>query len=156
MRLAFVEVWRVRYGESDGIAGTHYLAVALGSTVGGQAGSRVLDFLYRRLKLRNGGAGTPEMRLPLLMVTAALLPIGLLIYGWTAQRRLYWLLPDIGVFIFSVGIGGNWLCIQTYLVDNYALLAASAIASVSSFRAFAGFGFPLFAGRDRPWLSIVC
>ncbi|EEB87788.1 hypothetical protein MPER_14719, partial [Moniliophthora perniciosa FA553] len=31
------------------------------------------------------------------------------------------------------------------LVDNYALHAASAIAAVSSFRALAGFGFPLFA-----------
>lgn len=30
-------------------------------------------------------------------------------------------------------------------MDNYALHAASAIAGVSSFRAFAGFGFPLFA-----------
>lgn len=30
-------------------------------------------------------------------------------------------------------------------VDNYALYAASAIAGVVSFRAFAGFGFPLFA-----------
>lgn len=30
-------------------------------------------------------------------------------------------------------------------VDNYSLHAASAIAGVSSFRAFAGFGFPLFA-----------
>ncbi|KZV94680.1 MFS general substrate transporter [Exidia glandulosa HHB12029] len=161
----FVEVWRVRYGEADGLAGTHYLAVFLGSTVGGQAGSRVLDFLYRRLKARNGGVGTPEMRLPLLMVTATTLPIGLLIYGWTAEHRLFWLLPDIGVFIFSVGIGGNWLCIQTYLVDNYALLAASAIAAVSSFRAFAGFGFPLFAdamysklgdGWGNSILALVC
>jgi hypothetical protein len=30
-------------------------------------------------------------------------------------------------------------------VDSYAIHAASAIAGVSSFRAFAGFGFPLFA-----------
>jgi hypothetical protein len=60
--------------------------------------------------------------------------------------------------------GANWTCIQTYLVsfscfssivrgsyefmrkvDSYAIHAASAIAGVSSFRAFAGFGFPLFA-----------
>lgn len=32
-------------------------------------------------------------------------------------------------------------------MDNYALHAASAIAGVSSFRAFAGFGFPLFADK---------
>jgi hypothetical protein len=32
-------------------------------------------------------------------------------------------------------------------VDSYALHAASAIAGVVSFRAFAGFGFPLFADK---------
>ena len=31
-------------------------------------------------------------------------------------------------------------------VDSYALHAASAIAGVVSFRALAGFGFPLLAG----------
>ncbi|KAG6914330.1 hypothetical protein DXG01_000978 [Tephrocybe rancida] len=124
------------YGETTGIAGIHYLAIALGSTVGGQIGARALNSVYRRLKARNGGVGTPEMRLPLLMVSATTLPIGLVLYGWAAQERLFWLVP-----------GGNWTCIQTYLVDNYALHAASAIAGVSSFRALAGFGFPLFADK---------
>ncbi|TFK35100.1 MFS general substrate transporter [Crucibulum laeve] len=143
----FVKVFTEQYGETTGIAGIHYLAIALGSTVGGQVGARVLNVVYRKLKARNGGVGTPEMRLPLLMVSATTLPIGLLIYGWTANARVFWLVPDIGVFIFSIGIGGNWTCIQTYLVDNYALYAASAIAGVSSFRALAGFGFPLFADK---------
>ncbi|KAG5724432.1 hypothetical protein E4T56_gene15885 [Termitomyces sp. T112] len=143
----FVEVFTGLYGETSGIAGIHYLAIALGSTFGGQVGARALNSVYRKLKAKNGGVGTPEMRLPLLMVSATTLPIGLLIYGWTANARLFWLIPDLGVFIYSVGIGGNWTCIQTYLVDNYALYAASAIAGVTSFRALAGFGFPLFADK---------
>ncbi|KAF5363756.1 hypothetical protein D9756_001106 [Leucocoprinus leucothites] len=144
---SFVKVYTDQYGETTGLAGVHYLAVALGSTVGGQIGARALNIIYRKLKARNGGVGTPEMRLPLLMVSATTLPIGLVIYGWTANARLFWFLPDLGVFIYSIGIGGNWTCIQTYLVDNYALYAASAIAGVSSFRSFAGFGFPLFADK---------
>ncbi|KAG7441627.1 MFS general substrate transporter [Guyanagaster necrorhizus] len=148
---SFVKVYTDQYHENTGISGLHYLAIALGSTVGGQVGARVLNRIYVRLKVKNGGIGTPEMRLPLLMVSATTLPIGLLIYGWTANARIFWLAPgpliDIGVFIYSIGIGGNWTCIQTYLVDNYALHAASAIAGVSSFRAFAGFGFPLFADK---------
>ncbi|PFH46378.1 hypothetical protein AMATHDRAFT_88360 [Amanita thiersii Skay4041] len=143
----FVKVFKEQYGESTGIAGIHYLAIALGSTVGGQAGARILNYVYRRLKEKNGGVGTPEMRLPLLMVSSMTLPIGLLIYGWTANARVFWFVPDLGVFIYSVGIGGNWTCMQTYIVDNYALHAASAIAGVVSFRAFAGFGFPLFADK---------
>ncbi|KAJ3907516.1 MFS general substrate transporter [Lentinula edodes] len=161
----FVQVFTDLYGENSGIAGVHYLAIALGSTVGGQIGARVLNTIYRRLKARNGGVGTPEMRLPLLMVSATTLPIGLLIYGWTAEARLFWLIPDLGVFIYSIGIGGNWTCIQTYLVDNYALHAASAISGVVSFRAFAGFGFPLFAdelyeklgyGWGNSILALIC
>ncbi|KAF8890418.1 MFS general substrate transporter [Infundibulicybe gibba] len=143
----FVKVFTDQYGETTGIAGVHYLAIALGSTVGGQVGARVLNVIYRKLKAKNGGVGTPEMRLPLLMVSATTLPVGLLIYGWTANAHVFWFVPDLGVFIYSVGIGGNWTCIQTYLVDNYALHAASAIAGVASFRAFAGFGFPLFADK---------
>ncbi|RDB20254.1 Efflux pump vrtL [Hypsizygus marmoreus] len=144
---SFVKVFTHQYGQSTGIAGIHYLAIALGSTVGGQVGARALNVVYRKLKAKNGGIGTPEMRLPLLMVSATTLPIGLLLYGWTVNAQMFWLIPDLGVFIFSIGIGGNWTCIQTYLVDNYALYAASAIAGVASFRAFAGFGFPLFADK---------
>ncbi|KAK7062635.1 hypothetical protein VNI00_000123 [Paramarasmius palmivorus] len=162
----FVKVFTDQYDENVGVAGLHYLSIALGSTVGGQVGARVLNKIYRVMKAKNGGVGTPEMRLPLLMVSATTLPIGLLIYGWTSNARAFWLVPDLGVFIFSIGIGdytsdfpssvltnctfipgGNWTCVQTYLVDNYALHAASAIAGVSSFRAFAGFGFPLFADK---------
>ena len=35
--------------------------------------------------------------------------------------------------------------IQTYVIDAFALYAASALAAVSFLRALAGFGFPLFA-----------
>ncbi|KAI3610705.1 mfs multidrug [Moniliophthora roreri] len=150
----FVKVYTDQYGENSGVAGMHYLAIALGSTVGGQVGARVLNKIYRVMKAKNSGVGTPEMRLPLLMVSATTLPIGLLIYGWTSNARAFWLVP-----------GGNWTCVQTYLVDNYALHAASAIAGVSSFRAFAGFGFPLFAdgmynklgdGWGNSILALIC
>ncbi|KAJ7847612.1 MFS general substrate transporter [Mycena olivaceomarginata] len=161
----FVKVLTIQYNEGPGIAGIHYLAIALGSTVGGQLGARILTRVYLYLKAKNGGIGVPEMRLPLLMVSAATLPIGLLIYGWSVQAHAFWLVPDLGVFVFSIGIGANWTCIQTYLVDSYAIYAASAIAAVSSFRAFAGFGFPLFAdeiyarlgdGWGNSILALIC
>ncbi|KAJ6590506.1 MFS general substrate transporter [Mycena vulgaris] len=161
----FVKVFTIQYNEGTGLAGIHYLAIALGSTVGGQLGAQVLTRVYLHLKAKNGGVGVPEMRLPLLMVSATTLPIGLLIYGWSVQVHAFWLVPDIGVFIFSIGIGANWTCIQTYLVDSYSIYAASAIAGVSSFRAFAGFGFPLFAdqmyaqlgdGWGNSILALIC
>ncbi|KXN88346.1 hypothetical protein AN958_07491, partial [Leucoagaricus sp. SymC.cos] len=139
----FVKVYTDQYGQSIGIAGVHYLAVALGSTVGGQVGARALNIIYRKLKARNGGVGTPEMR-----VSATTLPIGLLIYGWTANARLFWLLPDIPrAYQRQMATFSHRTYQSTSQVDNYALYAASAIAGVSSFRALAGFGFPLFADK---------
>lgn len=105
-----------------------------------------------------------------MMVTAFFVPTGLLIYGWTAQYKVFWLVPDIGVVIFGIGMFfpltvktypqcvchlkgvylggiGAMLSIQTYIVDNYQLQAASALAGSSAFRSLAGFGFPLFAGK---------
>ncbi|KAG8994836.1 hypothetical protein FRB93_001426 [Tulasnella sp. JGI-2019a] len=85
------------------------------------------------------------MRMPLMIVTAFTLPVGLIIYGWSAQHHIVWIVPDIGAFFLAAGIMGSFLPIQSYLVDTYTLYAASAIGAASSFRSLAGFGFPLFA-----------
>ncbi|CAE6434145.1 unnamed protein product [Rhizoctonia solani] len=136
----FASVWTERYGESIGIAGLNYLFMGAGFTAGAQLGARALDRIYRHLKARNGGVPTPEMRLPLLAIGSFMLPAGLLLYGWTAEYRIFWLVPDIGII-------ASFLCIQTYIVDTYGLHAASAVAAVSSFRSIAGFAFPLFSTK---------
>lgn len=143
----FASVWTSIYGQSVGIGGLHYLFMGAGFTLGAQIGSRVLDRVYQRLKKRNNGTATPEMRLPLLAIGSFMLPIGLLVYGWTVQYRVFWLVPDIGVLIYCIGMIASFLCIQTYIVDTYGLHAASAVAALSSFRSIAGFAFPLFAEK---------
>jgi len=45
------------------------------------------------------------------------------------------------------GAIGAFMSIQTYIVDNYNVQAASALAAASAFRSLAGFCFPLFAGE---------
>ncbi|KAB5588412.1 MFS multidrug transporter [Ceratobasidium theobromae] len=141
----FASLWTTKYGQSVGIGGLHYLFMGAGFTLGAQIGSRLLDRIYKRLKKRNNGVATPEMRLHLLGIGSFMFPIGLLIYGWTAEHRVFWLVPDIGVLIFCIGMIASFLCIQTYIVDTYGLHAASAIAALSSLRSVAGFAFPLFA-----------
>ncbi|KAF8596138.1 MFS general substrate transporter [Ceratobasidium sp. AG-I] len=122
----FAAVWTTRYGQRVGIAGLHYLFIGIGFMIGAQIGARLLDILYRRLKERNGGVATPEMRMPLLAFASPWVPVGLILYGWTAEYRVFWLVPDIGV-------------------DTYGLHAASAVAALSAFRSAAGFAFPLFS-----------
>lgn len=80
------------------------------------------------------------------MVPGSLLvPVGLFIYGWTAQYHTHWIGPNIGAAIFAAGTIIGFQCCQTYIVDGYTRYAASAIGAATVLRSLAGFGFPLFA-----------
>jgi len=59
-----------------------------------------------------------------------MLPIGLLLSGWAAQKHISWVATDVGIALIG---------------DAFTLHAASALAAVSFLRSLAGFGFPLFA-----------
>ncbi len=71
-----------------------------------------------------------------------LLPIGLLITGWTTQNHVFWLVPDI------VSDLNCALLLGRVLRDTYtgrALHFTTALAAATLLRSLAGFGFPLFA-----------
>lgn len=133
------------YNESVGIGGLNYISLGLGFFIGSQLSARLIDRIYKKLKARNGGVGTPEFRTPLLLIGALAIPAGLFIYGWTAQYRTHWVVPNIGAVVFAIGAIMSFQCIQTYLVDAYTRYAASALAAITVLRSLAGFGFPLFA-----------
>ena len=139
-------LWTERYHESIGIAGLNYISLGLGYLVGTQSTARLNDTIYKILKKRSGkDVGQPEYRLPLLIPAAILVPVGLVWYGWSAQNHLHWIMPNIGIAIFGVGMKIATQCTQTYAVDTYTLYAASAGAAGTFLRSLAGFGFPLFA-----------
>ncbi|KAJ7506741.1 MFS polyamine transporter [Mycena galericulata] len=133
------------YGESVGISGLNYLALGVGVTGASQINARLMDLIYKYLKEKNGGAGQPEYRLPSMVPGTIFLPAGLLITGWAVQAKVHWIVPDIGVALVGAGIILNFQSIQIYLVDAFALYAASALAAASCLRSLCGFGFPLFA-----------
>ncbi len=133
------------YGESTQIAGLHYIALAIGYFFGAQLTARLNDWLYKRLKKRNGGVGAPEFRIPVMIPCAILLPAGLFWYGWSAQARLQWAMPDAGALILAAATICGYQAIQTYVIDAYTKYAASAVAAITFLRSLAGFGFPLFA-----------
>ncbi|KAF3914598.1 hypothetical protein ABW21_db0209225 [Orbilia brochopaga] len=141
----FPPLWEKRYGESVGIGGLNYLSLGLGFFLGTQICAPINDRIYVRLKARNNGVGLPEFRVPLMPIGVFLVPMGLLIYGWSAQARVHWIVPNIGATIFSAGSIMGFQCIQTYIIDTYTRYAASAVASITVLRSLAGFGFPLFA-----------
>ena len=133
------------YGEPVGIAGLNYISLGLGFYAGTQVAAKTADRIYKRLKAKNGDVGRSEFRVPLMFPGAVMVPIGLLIYGWTAQYRVFWLVPNIGTAIFAAGNQLVFQNCQTYIVDAYTRYAASAIAATTLFRSLGGFAFPLFA-----------
>ncbi|KAI2635546.1 major facilitator superfamily domain-containing protein [Xylaria nigripes] len=133
------------YGESIGIGGLNYISLGLGFFSGAQICAPLQDRVYISLKKRYGGVGRPEYRVPMMIPGAFLLPVGLLIYGWTADFKTHWIFPNIGAFLLSAATTISFQCLQTYLVDTYTRYAASAVSAGTVLRSLAGFGFPLFS-----------
>lgn len=97
------------------------------------------------MKRRNGGVGIPEFRLPLLVPAAILLPLGLFIYGWSAEYQVHWVVPNIGAFIIAASIMIGFNALMIYIIDCYTTFAASASAAASVMRSAFAFVFPLWA-----------
>ncbi|KXH49664.1 major facilitator superfamily transporter [Colletotrichum nymphaeae SA-01] len=144
----FPTLWTGEYGESVGISGLNYISLGLGFFIGAQTCAPLQDRIYAALKRRyvpDGGPGRPEFRVPMMIPGAVLVPMGLIIYGWTSQYHTHWIWPNIGATLFSAGVIIGFQCIQGFLVDTYTRYAASAVAAATVLRSLAGFGFPLFA-----------
>lgn len=141
----FPEVWSGIYGESPGIAGLNYISLGIGAFIGLFGNFFLIDKIYTGLKTKNNGVGRPEFRIPTMLIGSPLVTIGLFWYGWAVQARAFWIVPNLGIIVFTAG---SIICLagmQTFIVDIYTRFAASAFAAAAITRSLAGFGFPLFA-----------
>ncbi|KIJ49829.1 hypothetical protein M422DRAFT_246198 [Sphaerobolus stellatus SS14] len=110
------EIYGGIYGQSTGIAGLHYIALGIGFIAASRFNARTLDRIYRYFTAKNGGVGRPEYSLPSIFIAALLLPSGLLIYGWTTEKHVFWLFPNIGIMLagyraLGYGKGGTVLAV---------------------------------------------
>jgi len=131
------------YHFSTGVGGLAYIGLGIGFISATVFGAKISDKIYTTLADKNGGKGTPEMRIPSLIFGSFFVPVGLFWYGWSAQARLHWIMPMIGSGFFGFGLMTTFLPIQLYLVDAFSY-AASAVAAAAVFRSLLGFAFPLF------------
>lgn len=142
----YPRLWKQQYGQSSGMAGLNYLSLGLGFFFGAPFCGKVNDIIYKKLKEKTkDGKGQPEFRMPLVIFVSTLVPIGLLIYGWGANARAHWIVPNIGAFLFAIGTIAAFQCVTTYLVDTFMRFAVSAVAAVTVLRSLFGFVFPIFA-----------
>ena len=143
MFATFAEFFATTYGFKAGVGGLAYLGLGVGFLAATIVGAKFADQVYHKLAAKNGGVGTPEMRIPALFFGSFFVPIGIFWYGWSAQAKLHWIMPIIGSGIFAFGMMTTFLPIQLYLVDSFQF-AASAVAAAAMFRSLLGFAFPLF------------
>ncbi|KAI0456838.1 major facilitator superfamily domain-containing protein [Xylaria acuta] len=140
-----IQITAVVSAFSYGTLGLHYIACALGELLGSQVGGRVMDVLYRRMQSRSGhGEHLPEFRIPMTVPGAIIAPIGLFIYGWTAQYKVHWIAVDIGILINMFGGQFSSMALSAYVIDAYPEHTSSAIAATQFLRSLAAFLFPLF------------
>ncbi|UPL00978.1 hypothetical protein LCI18_011912 [Fusarium solani-melongenae] len=143
----FSFVYADQYSFDEGQAGLSFLPAGLGMMVGVLSFGSISDFLVRRWKKKQelGSKYQPEIKVtPWLTVPTGLaLPIGLFTYGWATEKQLHWIVPMIGVFVFSTGLLGMTITLQNYLVDSYPRHAPAGSAATTVVRSLVGALMPL-------------
>ena len=147
-------VFEDTYHFPTSLVGLTYLGLGVGM-VGGIA---AYGFLADRMTLWAAGGSDlkPEHRLPPILLGAACIPVGLLIYGWTAEKQVFWLIPILSTVFIGLGLILTFMPIILYLVEAYTIYAASATAANTIFRSVGGAllplaGKPLYDALGQGW-----
>lgn len=101
---AMPALFEKQYGFSTGSVGLSYLGIGVGSLIGLAFVGATIDHLASYLTKKHGGESKPEYRLPALIVASVPIPVGLLMYGWTAEKNEHWILPIIGTAFLGTGM----------------------------------------------------
>ncbi|KAI0102654.1 major facilitator superfamily domain-containing protein [Nemania sp. FL0031] len=88
-------------------------------------------------------AESPESRLYLTCFAGVLLPVGLYLFGFSAQPSIHWIVPTVAIGLATAGIYYVYLATFNYLADIYQAYASSALAAQSFCRNVLGGVFPL-------------
>lgn len=145
--VTFSPLYHTVYGYSLGICGLLYLGPGIGFVIGILTVTTISQRVYHRLVASHGGVTKPEYRLPSLAIGSFFMPVGLIWYGWSAEKKLHWIMPLIGAAMFGIAMISVFQCIQSYLIDMNPKYAASATAAGTTFRSLFGFAMPLFASQ---------
>lgn len=157
---AFPSIFRKVYGYNAAITGLMYLPMAVGFFLAVCMWTVLIGRTYNHLTAKNNGVPKPEFRLPMLIVSSLFVPVSLIWFGWSAEKRLHWIMPGIGLALFAFGIVCIFQLSQAYFIDmsihtskneegveviiNFSALS---VAAAAMFRSLFGFTFPLFAPK---------
>jgi MFS family permease len=172
---SLTQVFERYYGFSTSNVGFCFIGLGLGSFLGVAIFSAVSDKMIKEKATQadaeaatNGAEKKglkPEYRLPPLPYAVLCLLSGLLLYGWTAEFRVHWIVPIFGTVFIGIGQLLLFMVLQMYLIDSFTIYAASAVAAITAVRSIAGALLPLFGltmyerfgvGWGNTLLALVC
>lgn len=152
---AFPLVYEGMYHFNLGELGLTFLSVTVGVVL---ALAWYWWYIFYRVEpsIRAHGLGSPERRLIPALIVTFFVPVGLFMFGWTANPKIHWIVSCIGIVITTIGIFLIIQCIFLYLPLVYPQYAASLFAGNDFTRSAlaAGaihFSYPMFhnLGVDR-------
>lgn len=101
---------------------------------------------YRKAVAKNNGRAVPEARLPPMVIGGVFFTTGLFWFGWTSPPQYHWALPTVAAGFIGAGFNTIFQQCINYLVDVYAMYAASAVSANTFLRSIFACGLPLAAG----------
>ncbi|CAN3360815.1 polyamine transporter 3 [Diutina catenulata] len=174
MITAFPAIFKEVYGYNSAITGLMYIPMGVGFGLGVIIWTAAIGRTYNYLVAKNNGVAKPEFRLPMLIVSSFFIPVGLIWFGWSAEKRLHWIMPGIGSGLFAFGLVCLFQSSQSYFIDMsihrtrndegteiIINFSASTVAAAAMFRSLFGFTFPLFAPKmyasmGYGWSNTMC
>ncbi|KAJ5856577.1 uncharacterized protein N7529_010521 [Penicillium soppii] len=140
----FTLVFEGQYGFSASSSGLSFLGSGVGMLLG-LAYVGTLSDRKIRIKVERKETPVPEDRLPMYLTIPGSLaiPAGLFLYGWSTDKVVHWIVPEIGNAVIGFGMITILMCVQTYLVDAFLAHAASAVAACTVLRSLLGALLPL-------------
>ncbi|SCV72192.1 BQ2448_4886 [Microbotryum intermedium] len=154
------------YNWKPTITGLSYLGLGCGFFSSAFTAASLQDRIYVYCSRRYKNDGQPEYRLCITQVSddlsialafrtdldrsnsqvgMVIFPIGLLIWGWTAQAQTHWIGPIIGSFILAYGLMLCFNSIQIWIVDAFSPYSAAAMAGATIVRSVSGAILPIFS-----------
>ncbi|WOO79547.1 MFS transporter prlG [Vanrija pseudolonga] len=121
-----------------------YLGLAVGFLTSATLAATTQDRIYRYLSAKYKDDGQPEYRLVLTQIGMIIMPIGLLVFGWTAHAHTHWIGPLAGQALIALGLMLAFNSIQTYLVDAFFPYSAAATAGATALRSVIACVLPIF------------
>lgn len=142
---AFPIVFVETYGFTLVELGVSYVSVMIGVLVGAVFYISVIYQVFTK-KFFNGkgDAITPEVFLPVAIVGSLLMPIGIFIFGWSANPQHHWMGPIMGAAVFCTGAFLVFQTLFNYMAMSFPRYMASVFAGNDLFRSVIAGCFPLF------------